>query len=157
MDIRLFLIYLASVVRFLSSIRQFHSLFPWVFVLFGDGFIFFTDDFLAFLNLLAHLIHHKLHGNLVRNASEYILNTSCGFDRYAAIFSYIGCVVHHLLNNKHFHLLIFLIELLLKPQRRNPYVCVCEAALSEKFSAWNYPLFNEWCTIQPFLSFMSLA
>ena len=41
-----------------------------------------------------------------------------------------------------FRLPIFLIALLHKPQRSHRYACVCEAALSEKYSASNYPKLN---------------
>jgi hypothetical protein len=41
---------------------------------------------------------------------------------------------------------IFLIALLPKPRRSHRYDCVCEAALSEKYSASNYPKLNFRCT-----------
>jgi len=41
-----------------------------------------------------------------------------------------------------FRLPIFLIALLHKPQRRHRYACVCEAALSEKYSAPNIKVFS---------------
>ncbi len=41
-----------------------------------------------------------------------------------------------------FRLPIFLIALLHKPQRSHRYACVCEAALSEKYSAPNIKVFS---------------
>ena len=50
--------------------------------------------------------------------------------------------LERILSNWQFDLPIFLIALLPKPRRSHRYACVCEAALSEKYSASNYPKFN---------------
>ncbi len=55
-------------------------------------------------------------------------------------------LVQRILSNWQFDLLIFLIALLPKPRRSHRYACVCEAALSEKYSASNYPKLNFRCT-----------
>ncbi len=41
-----------------------------------------------------------------------------------------------------FHLPIFLITILPKPRRRHRYARICEAALSEKYSASNIKVFS---------------
>ncbi len=49
-----------------------------------------------------------------------------------------------------FCLPIFLIALLPKPQRSHCYACVCETALSEKYSVPNIKVFSAgyvWCSI----------
>ena len=55
-------------------------------------------------------------------------------------------LVQRILSNWQFGLPIFLIALLPKPRRSHRYACVCEAALSEKYSAPNYPKLNFRCT-----------
>ena len=45
-----------------------------------------------------------------------------------------------------FDLPVFPIARLPKPRRSHRYACVCEAALSEKYSASNYPKLNFCCT-----------
>ncbi len=55
-------------------------------------------------------------------------------------------LVQRILSNWQFDLPIFLIALLPKPRRSHRYACVCEAALSEKYSASNYPKLNFRCT-----------
>jgi hypothetical protein len=51
-------------------------------------------------------------------------------------------LVQRILSNWQFDLFIFLIALLPKPRRSHRYACVCEAALSGKYSASNYPKLN---------------
>ena len=48
-------------------------------------------------------------------------------------------LVQRILSNWQFDLFISLIALLPKPRRSHRYAYVCEAALSEKYSASNYP------------------
>ncbi len=55
-------------------------------------------------------------------------------------------LVQRILSNWQFDLPISLIALLPKPRRSHHYACVCEAALSEKYSASNYPKLNFRCT-----------
>ena len=57
-------------------------------------------------------------------------------------------LVQRILSNWQFDLPISLIALLPKPRRSHRYACVCEAALSEKYSASNYPKLNFRCTRQ---------
>ena len=55
-------------------------------------------------------------------------------------------LVQRILSNWQFDLFISLIALLPKPRRSHRYACVCEAALSGKYSASNYPKLNFRCT-----------
>lgn len=58
----------------------------------------------------------------------------------------IMILVQRILSYWQFDLPIFLIVLLPKPRRSHRYDYACEAVLSEKYSASNYPKLNFRCT-----------
>ena len=64
----------------------------------------------------------------------------------------LHALVQRILSNWQFDLFISLIALLPKPRRSHRYACVCEAALSGKYSASNYPKLNFRCTRRPLRS-----
>ena len=90
--------------------------------------------------------HNPALGEHRQKERETMSSEKITEDITATIPGFRKALVQRILSNWQFDLPIFLIALLPKPRRSHRYACVCEAALSEKYSASNYPKLNFRCT-----------
>lgn len=90
-------------------------------------------------------------------SSFFLMTTSAIVALLGVELFFLGYLVQRILSNWQFDLPIFLIALLPKPRHSHRYACVWEAALSEKYSASNYPKLNFHCTSWGSLAYPVIA